>query len=88
MSKVSTSSKKSSKASKASVQNIELQITQIDSELDINNENILHDGNGNSSETKKQKKTKSFWISTQLWIMSSIIVVLFDSWYAVAGPIL
>jgi DNA-directed RNA polymerase II subunit RPB2 len=38
------------------VQNIELQITQIDSELDINNENILHDGNGNSSETKKQKK--------------------------------
>jgi len=56
MSKVSTSSKKSGKASKASVQNIELQITQIDSEFDINNENILHDGNGNSSETKKQKK--------------------------------
>jgi len=62
MSKVSSSSSSSSsskinnKSSKALVQNIELQITQIDSELDINNENILHDGNGNSSETKKQKK--------------------------------
>jgi hypothetical protein len=56
--KASTASK-GSKASKALMQNIELQITQIGSKDDINSENVLHDVdvNGNSSETKKQKKT-------------------------------
>ena len=57
MSKV-TNASKGSKVSKALTQNIELQITQIVSEKDINSESILHDVdlNGNSSEIKKQKK--------------------------------
>jgi DNA-directed RNA polymerase II subunit RPB2 len=57
MSKVTNASKRS-KTSKALTQNIELQITQIVSEKDINSESILHDVdlNGNSSEIKKQKK--------------------------------
>ena len=56
MSKV-TNASKGSKVSKALTQNIELQITQIVSEKDINSESILHDVdlNGNSSEIKKQK---------------------------------
>ena len=60
MSKVTNASKRS-KTSKALTQNIELQITQIVSEKDINSESILHDVvlNGNSSEIKKQKKTIS-----------------------------
>ena len=57
MSKVSTSSKKSGKASKALVQNIELQITQIDSGSDINTGNMLHDENGNGFETKIGRNT-------------------------------
>ena len=58
MSKVSTASNVSSKASKikSSMQNIELQITQIESDLNINNVNASHAENGDGFETKKQKK--------------------------------
>jgi len=59
VSRASTASKKSNKAStsKSLVQNIELQITHIDSELDdMNIENASHHENGNGFETKKQKK--------------------------------
>jgi DNA-directed RNA polymerase II subunit RPB2 len=63
MSKVSkaSSTSKGNKASKALTQNIELKVTQIVSEEDINNENITHDenGNGNGVEAKKQKKTSA-----------------------------
>ena len=58
MSIASTAFKKSGKASKTLVQNIELQITQVDNESDVmNNENASHHESGNSIETKKQKKT-------------------------------
>jgi hypothetical protein len=63
MSKASKASKGSSgsktHADTSLAQNIELQITQIVSEKDINSDNILHDDvgvSGSSSETKKQKK--------------------------------
>lgn len=63
MSKASKASKGSSgsktHADTSLAQNIELQITQIVSEKDINSDNILHDDvgvSGSSGETKKQKK--------------------------------
>jgi len=59
---------KVSKASKALTQNIELQITQIVSEKDINSENKLHDGNGNNSETKKHKKAAAKLLKLNLGV--------------------
>jgi hypothetical protein len=63
MSKASKASKGSSgsktHADASLAQNIELQITHIVSEKDINSDNILHDdvgGSGSSGETKNRKK--------------------------------
>jgi len=60
MSKASKASKGSSgsktHADASLAQNIELQITQIVSETDINSDNISSHENGNGFETKKQKK--------------------------------
>jgi DNA-directed RNA polymerase II subunit RPB2 len=58
MSKVYKASK-GSKVPKTLTQNIELQITHIDSDLDINSDNILHHGNDGGGEAKKQKKMSS-----------------------------